>query len=306
MGLTPCSASSGRWGGRTRCRGEIEIAAPRLPLAGGVGASSSEMRPRQRTAPERLVGLAQRSRAALPISRWNRIIRWSVSLAHLLLASACSNLPCDQRAFSSRPSTTDLVTPFNRSRSHGSSDLATSKTDVIVQAMHLIGTPYRWGGNTPESGFDCSGFVRYVMKAGANVHLPRTAAEMSREGVPMRQSDMAPGDLVFFNTDGRPHSHVGIYLGGFRFVSAPSKGGVVRIDQIRNEYWATRIDAVRRIVTTNEPDDAIAREVPTPLPSSSASSRSWRESSVVPYGRADPIAEALARNDAWIAENVGR
>ncbi|WP_273840063.1 C40 family peptidase, partial [Serratia marcescens] len=81
------------------------------------------------------------------------------------------------------------------------------------EAMALVGTPYRYGGNTPDSGFDCSGLVRYVVQRAAAVNLPRTAAEMGRRGTALDRRDVASGDLVFFNTTGQPNSHVGIYVG---------------------------------------------------------------------------------------------
>jgi cell wall-associated NlpC family hydrolase len=91
--------------------------------------------------------------------------------------------------------------------------------------MSLVGVPYRWGGNTPTSGFDCSGLVRYVLGRAADVNLPRTTADMSSRGASIDPDQIAPGDLIFFNTTGRPHSHVGIYVGKLRFVNAPSTGG---------------------------------------------------------------------------------
>ncbi len=123
--------------------------------------------------------------------------------------------------------------------------------------MSLIGVPYRWAGNTPASGFDCSGLVQYVLTRAAEVKLPRTTAEMSRSGETIEPDEIATGDLVFFNTTGRPHSHVGIYVGKLRFVDAPSTGGTVRLDYLSNPYWAKRFDGIRRV--------APPREQPTPF-----------------------------------------
>jgi hypothetical protein len=110
-----------------------------------------------------------------------------------------------------------------------------------------VGIPYRWGGNTPDSGFDCSGLVHYVLARAADVNLPRTTAEMSTRGESIEPDQIAAGDLVFFNTTGRPHSHVGIYVGKLRFVNAPSTGGTVRLDYLTNPYWAKRFDGIRRV-----------------------------------------------------------
>ena len=113
--------------------------------------------------------------------------------------------------------------------------------------MSLVGVPYRWGGNTPDVGFDCSGLVRYVVDRAASVNLPRTTADMSSRGESVEPDEIAPGDLIFFNTTGRPHSHVGIYVGKLRFVNAPSTGGTVRLDYLTNPYWAKRFDGIRRV-----------------------------------------------------------
>lgn len=130
-------------------------------------------------------------------------------------------------------------------------DHSVGEEEVSIQAMSLVGVPYRWGGNTPEAGFDCSGLVRYVVAHAARVDLPRTTGEMSLVGNAIQPDEVAPGDLIFFNTTGRPHSHVGIYVGGYRFVNAPSTGGTVRIDYISNPYWAKRFDGIRRVAATD-------------------------------------------------------
>lgn len=110
--------------------------------------------------------------------------------------------------------------------------------DVLFRAISLVGTPYRWGGNTPAGGFDCSGLVDYVFRTEARLSLPRTSREMSRLPDPrLDRAQLAPGDLVFFQTDGNGVSHVGIYVGKDRFVHAPDTGGTVRLDQLDNPYW---------------------------------------------------------------------
>lgn len=136
-------------------------------------------------------------------------------------------------------------------------DHSVGREEISIQAMSLVGVPYRWGGNTPTSGFDCSGLVRYVIGRAADVNLPRTTADMSGRGVSVEPDQIAPGDLIFFNTTGRAHSHVGIYVGKLRFVNAPSTGGTVRLDYLTNPYWAKRFDGIRRV--------APPKAVPTPF-----------------------------------------
>jgi hypothetical protein len=130
-------------------------------------------------------------------------------------------------------------------------DHSVGEEEISIQAMSLVGVPYRWGGNTPQSGFDCSGLVRYVVGRAAEVELPRTTAEMSSRGVSVEPDEVAPGDLIFFNTTGRAHSHVGIYIGKLRFVSAPSTGGTVRLDYLSNPYWARHFDGIRRVASAH-------------------------------------------------------
>lgn len=123
--------------------------------------------------------------------------------------------------------------------------------EISIQAMSLVGTPYRYGGNTPDSGFDCSGLVRYVVLRAANVNLPRTTEQMGQRGTSLERSDVASGDLVFFNTTGRANSHVGIYVGQNRFVHAPATGGTVRLEDMGKSYWATRYNGARRVVAAS-------------------------------------------------------
>ncbi|MDN5924570.1 MAG: C40 family peptidase [Xanthomonadales bacterium] len=112
--------------------------------------------------------------------------------------------------------------------------------NVLFRAIGLVGTPYHWGGNTPESGFDCSGLVRYVYRSSAHITLPRTTRAMSQIDAPkVQRNALAAGDLVFFHTDRHGVSHVGIYVGKGRFVHAPSSGGEVRLDRLDNPYWTS-------------------------------------------------------------------
>lgn len=111
--------------------------------------------------------------------------------------------------------------------------------DVLFRALGLVGTPYRWGGNTPDAGFDCSGLIGFVYRDAAGIALPRS----TRELIVMRAPDISKdalqsGDLVFFATNGASQvNHAGIYVGEGRFVHAPSTGGTVRLDYLANAYW---------------------------------------------------------------------
>jgi len=108
---------------------------------------------------------------------------------------------------------------------------------VTVYAIGLVGTPYRWGGNTPESGFDCSGLIAHVYQKSARVQSPRTVAELKSWGYPVNAKELRTGDLVVFSKGGES-THAGIFVGEGRFVHAPSTGGRVRLDRLNTPYWA--------------------------------------------------------------------
>ncbi|PWW46917.1 NlpC/P60 family protein [Melaminivora alkalimesophila] len=116
--------------------------------------------------------------------------------------------------------------------------------DIAIHALGLVGTPYRYGGNTPEGGFDCSGLIGYVYTSRAGVAPPRTVAQLSGFGQSVAPGELRTGDLVVFGR-GRP-SHAGIYVGEGRFVHAPSSGGTVRLDRLDSRYWAQQNARFRR------------------------------------------------------------
>ncbi|TDQ89605.1 C40 family peptidase [Paraburkholderia silvatlantica] len=177
-------------------------------------------------------------------------------------------------------------------------DHSVGREEISIQAMGLVGIPYRWGGNTPDSGFDCSGLVKYVLARSASVDLPRTTAEMSLRGETIEPDEIAAGDLVFFNTTGRPHSHVGIYVGNLRFVNAPSTGGTVRLDYLTNPYWAKRFDGIRRMAPPKRtPFETPTWEASTPterLPGANAAPPAAAMASVAPAAAAQPAPRAAA------------
>ncbi len=128
-----------------------------------------------------------------------------------------------------------------------SPDMFGQAQELVLRAMSFIGVRYKWGGDTPDSGFDCSGLIRYVYNQVTGRTLPGNAREISRVGETVDASDLQPGDLVFFNTLRRPFSHVGIYLGESRFVHAPSRGGHVEIVDMNTRYWKSRYNGARRL-----------------------------------------------------------
>jgi cell wall-associated NlpC family hydrolase len=143
--------------------------------------------------------------------------------------------------------------------------------DVAIAALGLVGVDYRFGGETPASGVDCSGLVRYVFSQTTGIALPRTSAEMGRVGARVARIDLVPGDLVFFNTRHFVNSHVGIYLGDNRFVHAPSRGSEVTIASLDDAYWKKRFTGARRLIGVVPAGDApAANAVAPPEPPASA------------------------------------
>ncbi|MBW8371094.1 MAG: C40 family peptidase [Thiobacillus sp.] len=135
----------------------------------------------------------------------------------------------------------------------------TPSDDIPIYAVSLVGSPYRLGGTSPESGLDCSGFVGHVFRQAAGVVLPRDSRAISEAAQPLAQAELQPGDLVFFNTLNRAFSHVGIYLGNDRFVhAASSRTGSVMVSSLNDRYWLQRFDGARRVLPSSpvQPADA--------------------------------------------------
>ncbi|WP_080420679.1 C40 family peptidase [Burkholderia ubonensis] len=132
----------------------------------------------------------------------------------------------------------------------------TALARVQEKALSLVGIRYRYGGKSPVNGFDCSGFVQYVMHTAIGVRIGRTAASQAALGSTVTRDDLRVGDLVFFNTRGMRFSHVGLYMGNGRFVHAPSSGGWVRVEYLNNPYWLTHYTTAKRLkVPALEADD---------------------------------------------------
>jgi hypothetical protein len=236
--------------------------------------------------------------------------RLGFSLLILLLLAACSSAP--QRVSRNSSGSSSASNGAYRTTPPGFPnfvDHSIGREEISIQAMSLVGIPYRWGGNTPDSGFDCSGLVRYVVARSASVNLPRTTADMSGSGESIEPDEVAPGDLIFFNTTGRPHSHVGIYVGKLRFVNAPSTGGTVRIDYLTNPYWAKRFDGIRRVAAPTHaptPFETPTYQASDPPPERAAPvpaepQASYAGAAVIPAQPANESQPAYAPAEAAIA-----
>lgn len=150
---------------------------------------------------------------------------------------------------------TDDVNPATANNTSESATTWQSNVqEIIMNALSLTGIKYQYGGNSPETGFDCSGFVRYVFREAASIALPHNARAISQVGRIISAEELQPGDLVFYNTMKSAFSHVGIYLGNNRFIHAPSSGGGIRVVNMDADYWASRFDGARRILGIDSKD----------------------------------------------------
>lgn len=133
---------------------------------------------------------------------------------------------------------------------------------ILERGFTLVGTPYRFGGNSIRTGFDCSGFVGYLFKKEAGIELPRSTREMiSLDAPKIKRSELEPGDLVFFNNRGRGRvSHAGIYIGDDQFIhSSSSRSGGVRVDSLDDAYWRASFMQAKRVLALAE----VAGDVPS-------------------------------------------
>jgi cell wall-associated NlpC family hydrolase len=170
-------------------------------------------------------------------------LRLGALVGALLLLAACASSPRREATF--KPSDSALANEPARAPENA----VGTANDVLFRAMALVGTPYRWGGNTPNGGFDCSGLVAYIYRNAANINLPHSSRDMaSVSGSKIkRMDDLVSGDLVFFGSSGGI-SHVGVYVGKGRFVHAPNSGGTVRLDDIDGPYWRDHFEYGKRLL----------------------------------------------------------
>lgn len=125
--------------------------------------------------------------------------------------------------------------------------VADRASDLVVNAMGFLGVPYKRGGSSAETGFDCSGFVRAIYQQTVGLVLPRRADQQAASTQVIDKKELQPGDLVFFNTMRRTFSHVGIYVGDGKFIHSPRSGSEVRVEDMRQSYWQRRFDGARRV-----------------------------------------------------------
>ena len=153
--------------------------------------------------------------------------------AALVGCASTPRAPIDTRQSTAQPSR-GPVSPSDRS-------------EALLIALMALGVDYRFGGKSGATGFDCSGLVVYVYEEAYGIRLPRTVIAQSETGFAVGTQDLEPGDVVFYDTLGRPYSHVGIYLGDGKFVHAPKTGSTVRVESLRSTYWTKRFNGARRI-----------------------------------------------------------
>ncbi len=190
------------------------------------------------------------------------MFRW---ICPFLLACACTAQAAPQAAHSDEMdrfiSDKVLLTRLE-DVSHKVVDKAQSvagqASDLVVNAMGFLGVPYKRGGNSAETGFDCSGFVRAMYKQTVGLLLPRQADQQAAATQVIDKKELQPGDLVFFNTMRRSFSHVGIYVGDGKFIHAPRSGAEVRVEDMGIAYWARRFNGARRVAVSSADESALA------------------------------------------------
>ncbi len=181
-------------------------------------------------------------------------VRYSPCGYNLLVSAAMKILPCILALFLAASTAALSAAELQPvpAEDHASASVAAKgyfdrAGDLVIHALSLIGVKYKWGGNNPEAGLDCSGLVRHVFNEVTGMVLPRDSRSMSKVGAAIDKSELQPGDLVFFNTLRKPFSHVGIYIGDDRFVHAPRRGKEVEVSEMRDGYWKKRFNGARRL-----------------------------------------------------------
>jgi cell wall-associated NlpC family hydrolase len=143
-----------------------------------------------------------------------------------------------------------LVNKITEQVNQATVNITNKASDLVVNAMGFLGVPYKRGGNSADQGFDCSGFVKAMYEQTIGMALPRRAVEQAAATLPIDKSELQPGDLVFFNTLRSAFSHVGIYVGDNKFIHSPRTGSVIRVEDMRINYWSSRFDGARRVEPT--------------------------------------------------------
>ncbi len=147
-----------------------------------------------------------------------------------------------------------LITRFGDQLEQARQEVSDQASGLVINAMAFLGVPYKWGGNSFDTGFDCSGFVRAVYEQSVGKVLPRRSHEQAAATQVIDRNELKPGDLVFFNTMRRAFSHVGIYVGEGRFIHSPRAGAHVRMEDMRLSYWNSRFNGARRVLLDTQPE----------------------------------------------------
>lgn len=178
-------------------------------------------------------------------------MRWWILLIVMALASPVAHsAPSDEEAQNLLER--GLVSQLTGQLSQAKDKASTKATGMVMQAMDLLGVPYRRGGSSESTGFDCSGFVRHLYEKSVGQLLPRRAEEQAQSTEVIDRDELKPGDLVFFNTMRRAFSHVGIYVGDGKFIHAPRTGKSVKVEDMRSAYWQKRFNGARRVPLDGE------------------------------------------------------
>jgi cell wall-associated NlpC family hydrolase len=164
-------------------------------------------------------------------------LRLSALLFALIASGACTTTTLP------RPGSPETETPA----AYFTLNHVSHRQEIVLYALGLLDTGYRFGGRNPDAGLDCSGMVSYVVEKASGLKLPHNAAAIAARTRDIEREALAPGDLVFFNTARKSHSHMGIYIGDGRFIHAPSSRGVVRIEKLDSPYFASRMDGMRTL-----------------------------------------------------------
>jgi hypothetical protein len=193
-----------------------------------------------------------------------RRIGVAAALSASLLAAASPEAPPQADPVSRFLADRGLLEPGGLKNSPLVQQVRDRASGLVMSAMNFLGVPYRRGGNSAEDGFDCSGFTRHVFDRSLGLLLPRRADEQAKAPglFTVKREELKPGDLVFFNTLKRTFSHVGIYVGEGKFIHAPRSGSEVRIEDMRESYWAKRFTGARRAPGASE---AAALGAPVPV-----------------------------------------
>ena len=188
-------------------------------------------------------------------------MRLTTLLSSLMLATSVHAAPADAPDDMSRfLDDKGLLSQIDQVRQN----VGHKTSELVMNAMGYLGVPYLRGGNSAETGFDCSGFVKAMYEQTVGLILPRKAEQQAADTRQIDRSELQPGDLVFFNTLRRAFSHVGIYIGDGKFIHSPKPGAQVRVESMGVSYWSHRFDGARRVTSVDAANtlSSAARSVP--------------------------------------------